>query len=105
MSVRKTCVVAALVVAAVLAVTVAAGPKEDSKQACDMCKNMGGGSGGDWACPKAVAKECMININGWCCRPTKEHSTCQACGPSKQKKMQEKSWDGFDDDDSIDGDM
>ena len=70
--------------AAVLVAPAAAGNKEDMKQACDMCKNMGmGGSGQKWACPKAVAKECMININGWCCRDSKEHASC-ATNPSSR---------------------
>ena len=70
-----------VVLAAILAVAylgVGAEAQNTPKEQCDLCANIGQGKNG-YICPKDVVKDCMINLNGWCCQKTKVHSKCKSC--------------------------
>jgi hypothetical protein len=65
----------ALVVIVAMAQLVAAG-----MDACQMCNSvMTGGPRNKYKCPKTAVKQCSINIDGWCCQPTKVHPKCKLC--------------------------
>lgn len=87
--------VALLTLLMLLAIAVEGGSKAaDARQACDLIKNVNLGQPLRYICPKDVAKECMMNVNGWCAKPKKEHKSCLSCSDSASKmERQIRQWE------------